>query len=111
MLQRIKKGWFFRSDLCLKQATSDILWRNVNTGDVYIWLMNGLGRTIGGFVYYGCPSNRQLLATGDYNSNGKTDMLWQDTSTGDVYMWLMDGMKITGGGFVVLGLSGNWQPK
>ena len=72
---------------------SDILWRNSSTGEVVIWLMNGLeimqtgslGKSSTAFVIRG---------TGDFDGNGTSDILWQNTGTGAVSIWLMNGFQV-----------------
>ena len=78
-------------------GTSDILWRNSGTGDVYIWLMNGT--TIAGQGDLGViTSDWVIQGTGDYNGDGKADILWRNSTSGDVYIWLMNGISIANQG-------------
>ncbi|MES0335911.1 MAG: peptidoglycan DD-metalloendopeptidase family protein [Candidatus Magnetobacterium sp. LHC-1] len=88
---------------------SDVLWRNKNTGDIYIWLMTGTKITDGGLVVKGIPLEWEIKATEDFDGDGKTDILWHNATPGDVAMWFMDGSKITGSGYVVRGIPPNWQ--
>ena len=78
-------------------GTSDILWRNSGTGDVYIWLMNGT--TIANQGDLGdITSDWVIQGTGDYNGDGKADILWRNSTSGDVYIWLMNGISIANQG-------------
>ena len=65
---------------------ADILWRNQNTGDVYVWLMNGF--SIAGEWYAGQPSlNWQIVATPALVPGGPSDILWINTADGTVGAW------------------------
>jgi len=33
----------------------------------------------------------RIVATGDYNGDGKADILWHHATRGEVWLWLMDG--------------------
>ncbi|MBF0337885.1 MAG: peptidoglycan DD-metalloendopeptidase family protein [Nitrospirae bacterium] len=88
---------------------SDVLWRNKNTGDIYIWLMAGTKITGGGLVVKGIPIDWDIRATEDFDGDGKTDVLWHNATLGDVAIWFMGGTKITGSGYVARGVPHNWQ--
>ena len=78
-------------------GTSDILWRNSATGDVYIWLMSGT--TITGQGDLGdITSDWVIQGAGDYNGDGKADVLWRNSTSGDAYIWLMNGISIANQG-------------
>ena len=76
---------------------SDILWQNNQTGQPYIWLMNGVSYETGG-----SPGNPGLgwniQGVGDFNGDGNADILWRNSTTGEVYIWLMNGTVFAGGG-------------
>jgi len=36
----------------------------------------------------------QIMATGDYDGDGKADILWRNVSTGENYLYPMDGLSI-----------------
>jgi hypothetical protein len=95
--------------LCCKDLNgdghADIVWRDAS-GEVYIWLMSGLGISSQGSL--GVIGNDwQIAGVGDFNSDGQADILWRDAS-GEVYIWLMNGLSIVSQGS--LGVIGNdWQ--
>jgi hypothetical protein len=78
-------------------GTSDILWRNSSSGEIYIWFMSGTTIT-----NQGSPGTVStgwgIKGAGDYNGDGKTDILWQNSTSGEVYIWEMNGLTITSQG-------------
>jgi hypothetical protein len=41
-----------------------------------------------------------VIATGDFNGDGKSDIVLQNSTTSDIAVWLMNGMTITGGSVI-----------
>lgn len=76
---------------------SDVLWRNVATGEVGLWLMNGTAIGAGGAVG-AAPIANTIAGVGDFDHDGRSDILWRDPG-GGVGMWLMNGLTIAGGGY------------
>jgi hypothetical protein len=74
---------------------ADILWRNRVSGQNYLYPMNGL-TILGGEGYVRTVSDLawQIVATGDYDGDGKSDILWRNASTGENYLYPMDGTTI-----------------
>jgi hypothetical protein len=76
---------------------ADLVWRNLNTGDVNGWLLNGLARKQGGFMGT-IPLAWTLECTADINGDTKSDLVWKNTSTGGINGWTMNGLvKVSGG--------------
>ena len=76
---------------------SDILLQDVDTGDCYVWLMDGLTAKASAKVGWTPPNNGWTVAdTGDYNGDGKSDILLRDGATGDCFVWEMNGLKLLG---------------
>lgn len=71
---------------------SDLLVYNSSPARLGWWLMNGAS-VLGYFSQY-TTSGYKLVATGDFNGDGKTDVAWTDSSN-NVYIWTG-----TGNGFV-----------
>jgi hypothetical protein len=73
---------------------ADLVWRNMSSGEVAIWLMNGTA--IGSFGFLGgVPLAWHIAGSGDIDGDGKADVIWQQTLTGTVAIWLMNGLNIT----------------
>jgi len=75
---------------------SDLIWQNLQTGDVAFWLMNGINRADNGYIAYGVPLNWKIVGTVDVDNDGHADLLWQDTQSGDIVVWYMNGTQWTG---------------
>jgi hypothetical protein len=73
---------------------SDILWQQPDSGELWVWYMNGTA-TIGAAGLNGGTSWR-VPAVADLNGDGKPDILWQQPSTGDLWVWYMNGTTMTG---------------
>jgi hypothetical protein len=78
------------------QKTSDVLWRNKDTGDIAIWFINGI--TIDNAAPVANVSTAwQIVGTGDFDGDGKFDILWRDAA-GNTAVWLMNGHLIKAAG-------------
>jgi hypothetical protein len=80
----------------------DLIWRNISTGTIYYWLMDGLNLSSSGYLYGGNPVGLEWQVAGiaDMNSDGKPDLIWRNISTGTLYYWLMDGLTLSSSGYM-----------
>jgi hypothetical protein len=71
----------------------DILWQNPDTGELWVWFLNGTVWT--GNAPISGPTTWRVPAVGDFNGDGKTDLLWQNPATGELWVWYMNGTTRT----------------
>ncbi|MGG6269929.1 FG-GAP-like repeat-containing protein [Leptolyngbya sp. AN03gr2] len=86
----------------------DIPWRNVNSTETAIWLVNGTSVVDGGAPGATGP-NWEIVSTRDFNADGKTDLLWRNSVTGDNSLWLMDGKNVLNAQTIAGVADTNWQ--
>jgi hypothetical protein len=81
---------------------TDFLWRHAAAGETVVWFMNGVN-LVGGT--YTSPSSLpdvrwKVVATDDFNQDGRPDILWQHDVSGQGVLWYMNGTTMTGGTFL-----------
>ncbi|HEV2472893.1 MAG TPA: hypothetical protein VGS41_09525 [Chthonomonadales bacterium] len=69
----------------------DLIFQNVNTGDISYWLLNGTVKTSGGLFSPSNPGSSWSLV-GAYHNYGTatTTLYFQNTQTGNVQYWVMN---------------------
>lgn len=67
-------------------------------GQSVTWKLQRDGTTIAAIDALPCiqDQNWQIVATGDFNGDGKQDLVWRHARLGAVVIWLMDGSTILG---------------
>jgi hypothetical protein len=74
---------------------ADILWRNVSSGQNYIYPMNGLAiLSTEGYVRTVASQDWQVAGVGDLDGDGRGDILWRNRITGENYLYPMLGLAI-----------------
>ena len=68
----------------------DILWRNYETGENVVWLMDN-GNEVGVALSSETNLNWQIGGTGDFSGDGNSDILWRNYATGENKVQLMNG--------------------
>lgn len=83
----------------ISDTKTDILWRNENTGELVVWLMNGLAMTSGGHTQPSGLSDLswKVVLAADFNRDGQTDILWRHSVNGDFVVWFMAGVTLVRG--------------
>ena len=71
---------------------NDKFWRNTQTGENTIWLVDNTNIDAGSISAIGLEWDLQFA---DFNADNKTDILWRNTQTGENLIWLIDGKSIT----------------
>ena len=80
---------------------ADIVWRNGANGQNYLYPMDGTAiKATEGYLRAVPDLAWRIVASGDYDGDGKSDLLWRNTSTGENYVYLMNGTSIVGEGYV-----------
>ena len=72
-------------------SRSDILWRHVSQGDLWLWPMDGVARTAEVYVRTIADTNWEIRAIADFTGDRAADLLWRNKVDGQVYFWPMDG--------------------
>ncbi|HEV8618243.1 MAG TPA: FG-GAP-like repeat-containing protein, partial [Candidatus Udaeobacter sp.] len=76
---------------------SNILWQNSSTGQRQIWVMNGTVHTA--TVNLGTLSTQwNIVASADFNGDGKVDIVWENSSSGQCVVWFMNGTAFMSAG-------------
>jgi FG-GAP-like repeat len=88
---------------------SDLLWRDTQTGDLAIWLMDGTARASKTFVFPRVDPSWQIAGVGDLDGDGRADLVWRNTQSGGVAEWLMDGTTLKAWSTLLSGLDQAWQ--
>jgi FG-GAP-like repeat/Ig-like domain CHU_C associated/Dual-action HEIGH metallo-peptidase len=73
----------------------DILFQNYATGQLVVWLLNGM-TVISNSNFVGTVSNLDWLVrgAGDFNGDGWQDLLFERSSTGQMVVWLLNGTTV-----------------
>ncbi len=72
---------------------SDVAWRHVTRGEVWIWPMDGT--TVRSQTYLGSVDvGYQIVGTGDFDGDGRSDILWRHAARGEVWIWPMNGTTV-----------------
>ena len=82
----------------------------MNTGDVYIWLMNG--NSIMDSAWIGnADLSWKIVGIGNFDGAGKRDIVWYNPSIGEVAIWVMRGFTRIGNyGFSApVSPNGEWE--
>ncbi len=89
---------------------SDMVYRNDQTGQVYIVGRNGLAAgPVSGFAVTVPNLSWKIVGMADFNGDGKADILYRHDTTGQVFVYLMDGTSIIGSGFVLTEANLAWK--
>jgi hypothetical protein len=96
-LSAIQGVMVFLGQGCAKAAASDVdangksdlLWRDDARQNFAIWTMDGATRVTG--IGHAVPSEWRVIATGDFNGDGKLDLVWTDGTSMQLWEGRGDG--------------------
>ncbi|GEM_PF-1659374 len=72
-----------------------VYWRNQKTGVNDVYFMNGANIVSQSTINTVVDLDWRIVATGDFDGDGKTDLLWRHRVTGSNWLYLMNGKTIT----------------
>jgi hypothetical protein len=76
--------------------TDDLVWRNDQTGENVIWLMEGNNRT-GTTDLMDIDRNWRMIGAADYDGDYiDNDLLWYNTITNQLSIWMLEGSQVVG---------------
>ena len=77
----------------------DLLWQHQTQGFVSVWFMNGPNQVSAASLTPDrvADTNWKIVATGDFNGDGRRDIAWHHQTEGWVSVWLMDGTRLMNG--------------
>jgi hypothetical protein len=91
----------------------DVLWHHQASGEVYVWLLDRMVATAGGYLTDRAivDPGWQIQGAGDFNGDGWPDLLWRHQITGDLYAWFLNRGAMVGGSYLTPSrfTDANWQ--
>jgi extracellular elastinolytic metalloproteinase len=80
---------------------TDILWRHALSGQNVVWYLEGTALVSGAFTNPPAlvDTNWRMVATSDYNFDGRVDIVWRHSVSGQNVMWFMNGIDLISGTF------------
>ena len=82
--------------------STDVLWHNQVTGELYVWFLQGTVTTAGAYLTPSrfADTNWQIRGSADFDGDGKRDLLWHNQLSGDLYVWFMSGTVVASGTYL-----------
>jgi len=81
-------------------ANGDIVLQNADTGECYLWAMNGRGIIDHGLIGGRPGPDWKATATGDFNGDGYSDIVFQYIPNGACYIWEFNGKQLIDHGYI-----------
>jgi hypothetical protein len=89
-------------------GTSDLVFQNGTTGNLWLWDMNG-NQVIGSGPLPAPSSGWNVTGTGDFFGNGRADLLFQNQTSNALWVWQMSGSAIVGSSGIATTPSPGWE--
>jgi hypothetical protein len=78
-----------------RDGKPDILFQNTASGQLVVWLMNGMQVVSNSnFLPTVSSTNWRIVGAADFNGDGNTDILFENTAGGQMVVWLMNGLSV-----------------
>ena len=74
-----------------KDGNIDLLWRNYQTGENHVWMMNGTSYVESVSLLTVKDPNWKIVGTGDFDRDGNIDIVWRNGNANSI--WMMDGTE------------------
>ncbi|HXG70650.1 MAG TPA: S8 family serine peptidase [Gemmatimonadaceae bacterium] len=94
-IPQVEVDWRIRSVGDLDgDGKADLIWQHQLDGRLAVWLMDGLTVREGTLLNPAqvTDTNWHIVATADFDRDGRRDLLWQHQTDGRVAVWLMNGI-------------------
>lgn len=76
----------------------DVIWQHAPTGQLSIWLLNGVNLLQAVFPDAPAPGGEwEIVGVGDSNRDGDPDLFWQHRTHGTLAVWHMHGTDLAAG--------------
>ncbi len=98
-----------------KDGSPDVLWHNIQTGEVIIWKTNG--NAIEAFINPVRSLGSNFTVSGqwhiedisDYTGDNSPDILWRNYQTNQIVVWEMNGFEYTSSKYISQPISLDWK--
>ena len=109
--RQVNTNWYIGGvgDFDSDGEQDDIVWRNPDTGENGIWIMDGPVRT--DIITIDSDNNPawEIQAAGDFDRDGDDDLFWRNTENGNNGIWFMEDDRVVGKVNVRSEPNTNWQ--
>ena len=78
-----------------RPSPPSLLWRNIRTEDVAVWLMNGINVSQSTVLGRTTPAWK-ILGLGDFTGQGQTDILWSNPARRELGIWYLNEGSLVG---------------
>jgi hypothetical protein len=90
---------------------ADILWRNMQSGQNYAYLMQGTTIVGEGYLPTVPGVDWQVATVAEFDGDGRADILWRNAASGENYLYRMLGTSIIAEGYLRTVAGTAWQIK
>jgi len=91
------------------EGAATAFWRNIQTGDLAVWNMDGVTLKSEELVASAIPLGWKIAGRGDLDANGTLDLVWRDDEAGDVAVWLLKGADVIRAPVISSGVPFAWR--